>query len=729
MAETHIRPLIAFVDGEYRVDEETATWLSQRTKPFSVLACAGKFRTGKSFLLNRLLNRPPGKGFGVGETVQACTRGIWLCTEMISHNGNDVLVLDTEGIDALDAESQHDVRIVAIAVLICSSFAYNSMSHLDEAAVQTLSLMTKISQSLEGGGHDPSLYWVLRDFSLQMVDSEGKALKNADYLEQALQPPTGSTKCATRDAICNVFRERHLVTLPRPGRGENAQKLDARGPSGISPKFERFLNIFREHICDNSRKYTVNGIEVGGFVYVEHVRNIVRMINEDGAIPRVEDTWTLLARAQQTEVFGSIRTSVNTMVETEWTTPHEEGEARSLIRERATALFDQARFLNPPADALSTLECILNDAIAYATGLGRIKRSADIAREWVERRMETFSASHPDALMDNFPEGEEVARLVRHQLLSSLAGGILYTKIVEHTREQVTMFITGDMERLRHENETLHEELKRKTELQYVPLALVERIDACTGTEDLEEEGRGESRSVTTIMDEDAQRTLVGLEGILADNETRISASDERVRVLEERNCLLRETFDETMNAMREEVVDAERDRDNALTERDRSVEQKRALAEELERMHGAVKESQDKTVEVHKSMLEEFKRRDAEHRTLNESHFKEVTEMRVETSIATNENRMLKRRVDELLVDHEESKRLRTTLQQVSVERAREDAERDNMKRQNTSLRSDVEGLRSINVDLENRMAVLTATAKLESFRRSSVTASGKLV
>lgn len=724
---THIRPLIAFVDGQYRVDEETATWLSQRTKPFSVLACAGKFRTGKSFLLNRLLNRPAGKGFGVGETVQACTRGIWLCMDMMSHNGNDVLVLDTEGIDALDAESQHDVRIFAIAVLICSAFAYNSMSHLDEAAVQTLSLMTKISQSLEGGGHDPSLYWVLRDFSLQMVDSDGKALKNTEYLEQALQPPAGSEKCATRDAIRSVFRERNLVTLPRPHRGESAQKLDAKGSSGISPKFERFLNIFRDHICDHTRKYTVNGIEVGGAVYVEHVRNIVRMINEDGAIPKVEDTWTLLARAQQTEVFSGIQEAMRAVVETEWTVPHEEGEARTLLRERVMTLFERARFLTSPAeDAEITLDRILNETLAYATGLGRIKRSADIAREWVEGRIESFSALRPDALLDDLPESDDVARLVRHQLLSSLAGGALYTKIVDHAREQVTMFTTGDIERLRHENETLRDELERKKDA-VMPLALVDKVDACTDTEGLVEDV--EARSVTTAVDSEAQRMIDGLEGMLADNESRITASDERARVLEERNRLLHETFDETMNAMREEVVDAERDRDTALTERDRVVEQKRALGEELTRMHSAVKESQDKTVEVHKSMLDELKRRDAEQRTLSESHFKEVSEIRVEASVSTNENRMLKRRVDELLVDHEEAKRLKTSLQQVSVERAREDTERDNLKRQNASLRTDVESMRSANVELENRMAVLTATAKLESFRRSSVTTSGKLV
>lgn len=288
------------------------------------------------------------------------------------------------------------------------------------------------------------------------------------------------------------------------------------------------------------------------------------------------------------------------------------------------------------------------------------------------------------------------------------------------------MFTTGDLERLRHENGTLREELERKRD--DVTLPLMDRVDACTDTEDLCEEDI-EARSTTIAVDGEAQCMIDGLEGILADNESRISVSDERARVLEVRNQLLHDTFDETMNAMRNEVVEAEHDRDVALTERDRVVEQKRALGEELVRMHTAVKESQDKTVEVHKSMLDELKRRDTEHRALSESHHKEITETRMETSVSTNENRMLKRRVDELLVDHEEVKRLKTVQQQVTVERAREDTERETLKRQNASLRTEVDGIRSTNVDLENRMAVLTATAKLESFRRSSVTSSGKLM
>lgn len=42
-----------------------------------VIGVAGLYRTGKSYLLNRvLLNRE--SGFGIGSTINACTKGIWM---------------------------------------------------------------------------------------------------------------------------------------------------------------------------------------------------------------------------------------------------------------------------------------------------------------------------------------------------------------------------------------------------------------------------------------------------------------------------------------------------------------------------------------------------------------------------------------------------------------------------------------------------------------------------
>jgi len=40
-----------------------------------VIAVAGKYRTGKSFLLNRIiLNKTDERGFGVGPTINPCTK-------------------------------------------------------------------------------------------------------------------------------------------------------------------------------------------------------------------------------------------------------------------------------------------------------------------------------------------------------------------------------------------------------------------------------------------------------------------------------------------------------------------------------------------------------------------------------------------------------------------------------------------------------------------------------
>lgn len=45
--------------------------------PIGVITVAGLYRTGKSYLLNRmLLNKS--SGFGVGPTVNACTKGLWI---------------------------------------------------------------------------------------------------------------------------------------------------------------------------------------------------------------------------------------------------------------------------------------------------------------------------------------------------------------------------------------------------------------------------------------------------------------------------------------------------------------------------------------------------------------------------------------------------------------------------------------------------------------------------
>lgn len=58
----------------FEVSEDAKEFLSGIKEKVAVVSVAGKYRTGKSFLLNRVLLKLKNKGFGVGHTINACTK-------------------------------------------------------------------------------------------------------------------------------------------------------------------------------------------------------------------------------------------------------------------------------------------------------------------------------------------------------------------------------------------------------------------------------------------------------------------------------------------------------------------------------------------------------------------------------------------------------------------------------------------------------------------------------
>lgn len=67
----------SFLTLEYMVNNEALEVLKSVPSPIGVISVVGMYRTGKSYLMNRMiLDR--NAGFGVGPTVNPCTKGLWI---------------------------------------------------------------------------------------------------------------------------------------------------------------------------------------------------------------------------------------------------------------------------------------------------------------------------------------------------------------------------------------------------------------------------------------------------------------------------------------------------------------------------------------------------------------------------------------------------------------------------------------------------------------------------
>ena len=76
-----------------------------RARITAVTIVAGRYRSGKSFLMNQLLGDRA--GFSVGHTIASHTKGIWLCHEAVpavtaSGEKLSMLFMDSEGLGATD---------------------------------------------------------------------------------------------------------------------------------------------------------------------------------------------------------------------------------------------------------------------------------------------------------------------------------------------------------------------------------------------------------------------------------------------------------------------------------------------------------------------------------------------------------------------------------------------------------------------------------------------------
>ncbi|MGH0190933.1 UNVERIFIED_CONTAM: hypothetical protein FKN15_055058 [Acipenser sinensis] len=124
--------------GQLHVNQQALEILSQIDQPVVVVAIVGLYRTGKSYLMNKLAGKR--SGFSLGATIQSHTKGIWMwCVPHPCKPSHTLVLLDTEGLgDVEKGDQKNDCWIFALAVLLSSTLVYNSRGTIDNNAVENL---------------------------------------------------------------------------------------------------------------------------------------------------------------------------------------------------------------------------------------------------------------------------------------------------------------------------------------------------------------------------------------------------------------------------------------------------------------------------------------------------------------------------------------------------------------------------------------------------------------
>ena len=304
-------------EKKYDLSATAASMIRSLKGKLSVITVAGLYRTGKSYLLNQvLLGRK--NGFGVGPSINPCTKGMWIWGRPIQGTTTtgepcNILLIDTEGIGALDEDSTHDSRIFSLAILFSSCFIYNSVGSIDESALQCMSLVLNLAKIItvksDNCGQEnlsmyfPSFLWVVRDFALQLVDENGTQLTSNQYLERALMPQKGSSEACEeknriRSMIKSFFKDRQCFTLVRPTTNEaELQNLDQKDLDTLRPEFIAQAKDLRNHIFSSIKPKEINGKNLTSDMFFEMIESYVEAIN-NGTAPCIESTWSYLCKNQ-----------------------------------------------------------------------------------------------------------------------------------------------------------------------------------------------------------------------------------------------------------------------------------------------------------------------------------------------------------------------------------------------------------------------------------------------
>ncbi|KAL7842542.1 hypothetical protein SRHO_G00242310 [Serrasalmus rhombeus] len=332
--------LVENINGSLRVNDGAIDYLYGIDQPVVVVSVVGLYRTGKSYLMNRLAGKQT--GFALGSTIESKTKGIWMwCVPHPTKAEHTLVLLDTEGLGDVDkGDSKNDAWIFCLAVLLSSTLVYNSRGTIENTALEKLhknthknsshaveslacgSYVTELAEHIKiklpspAGDEDedeqndskfvqyfPNFIWTVRDFVLELVIEKKGQITEDEYLNFALKLKKGCGKAINnynlpRQCIRSYFPTRKCFVFPLPASQDNMAHLESLDERHICPDFLKATQHFCDYVFNESNVKTLKG---GHRVTGRRLGHLVRLYVDticSGKVPCLENAVVTMAQIE-----------------------------------------------------------------------------------------------------------------------------------------------------------------------------------------------------------------------------------------------------------------------------------------------------------------------------------------------------------------------------------------------------------------------------------------------
>uniref|UniRef100_A0A671K7A4 Guanylate binding protein 1 n=1 Tax=Sinocyclocheilus anshuiensis TaxID=1608454 RepID=A0A671K7A4_9TELE len=323
-------------NGKLHVKKEAKDILDGINEPVVVVSVVGLYRTGKSYLMNRLAVQQP--GFALGSTIESKTKGIWMwCVPLTLIKKDTLWCCWTQRVLG---DSKNDGWIFCLAVLLSSTLVYNSHGTIDNTALEKLHYVAELAENIKIRSAEaedeedsefvmffPSFTWVVRDFTLDL-EIDGKKVTDDDYLEFALNLKKGvgrkiSDYNLPRECIKCYFPSRKCFVFPFPVTSqEDMSRLEILQDQDLAQRFLEVTVNFCDHMFVNS---AVKRLKGGHIVTCQLLGRLVEIYVDtisSGEVPCLDNAVVVLANLEnQTAVQEALKVYQRGMEEVKNTLP------------------------------------------------------------------------------------------------------------------------------------------------------------------------------------------------------------------------------------------------------------------------------------------------------------------------------------------------------------------------------------------------------------------------